>query len=53
MYYDLHEVYWWNDIMRDNIEFVTYFLNAQQVKVEHQRSGGMTQIISIPTWEWK
>ena len=27
--------------------------NCQQVKVEHQRPGGLTQDISIPTWKWE
>ena len=27
--------------------------NCQQVKVEHQKQGGMTQEIDIPTWKWE
>ena len=27
--------------------------NCQQVKVEHQKPGGMTQEIDIPTWKWE
>ena len=27
--------------------------NCQQVKVEHQKSGGMTQEIDIPTLKWE
>ena len=26
--------------------------NCQQVKVEHQKLGGITQEIVIPTWKW-
>ena len=29
------------------------FPNCQQVKVEHQKSGGMTQEIDIPTLKWE
>ena len=49
MYNDLREVYWWNGMKRDIADFVSKF---QQVKVEHQKPGGMTQEIDIPTWKW-
>ena len=52
MYRDLREVYWWNDIKRDIANFVSKCPNCQQVKVEHQKQGGMTQEIDIPTWKW-
>ena len=32
--------------------FVSKCPNCQQVKVEHQKPGGMTQDIDIPTWKW-
>ena len=35
---------------RDIADFVSKF---QQVKVEHQKPGGMTQEIDIPTWKWE
>ena len=36
--------------MKRNIaDFVAKCLNCQQVKVEHQKSGGLTQNIDIPT----
>ena len=37
---------------RDIADFVSKCLNFQQVKVEDQKSGGMTQDIDIPTWKW-
>ena len=49
MYRNLQEVYWWNGMKRDIADFVSKF---QQVKVEHQKPGGMTQEIDIPTWKW-
>ena len=52
MYRDLREVYWWNGMKRDIADFVSKFPNCQQVKVEHQKLGGMTQEIDIPTWKW-
>ena len=33
-------------------DFVSKCPNCQQVKVEHQKLGGMTQEIGIPTWKW-
>ena len=38
--------------MRDIEDIVSKFSNFQQVKVEHQKQGGMTQEIDIPTWKW-
>ena len=37
---------------RDIDDFVSKYPNCQQVKVEHQKPGGMTQEIDIPTWKW-
>ncbi|KAH0658050.1 hypothetical protein KY289_026798 [Solanum tuberosum] len=53
MYRDLREVYWWNGMKRDIADFVAKCPNCQQVKVEHQKPGGMTQEIDIPTWVTK
>ncbi|WMV24758.1 hypothetical protein MTR67_018143 [Solanum verrucosum] len=33
--------------------FVAKCPNFQQVKVEHQRLGGLPQNIRIPTWKWE
>ncbi|KAH0719580.1 hypothetical protein KY285_015611 [Solanum tuberosum] len=53
MYRDLREVYWWNGMKRDIADFVAKCPNCQQVKVEHQKPGSMTQEIDIPTWKWE
>ena len=53
MYHDIQETYWWNGMKRDIINFVGKSSNCQQVKEEHQRPGGFTQNIDIPTWKWK
>ena len=37
---------------RDIADFVSKFPNCKQVKVEHQKPGGMTQEIDISTWKW-
>ena len=41
----------WND--RDLGKIVSRCPNCQQVKAEHQGSGGLTQDIDIPTWKWE
>ncbi|WMV29962.1 hypothetical protein MTR67_023347 [Solanum verrucosum] len=48
MYHNLREVYWWSSIKKSIAEFVAKCPNCQQVKVEHQRPGGMAQIIELP-----
>ena len=52
MYNGMREVYWWNGMKRDMAEFVCKYPNCQQVKVEHQKPGRVTQVIDIPTWKW-
>ena len=37
---------------RDIADFVSKCPNFQQVKVEHQKVGGLTQEIYIPTLKW-
>ncbi|WMV49759.1 hypothetical protein MTR67_043144 [Solanum verrucosum] len=49
MYCDLWEIYWWNEMKKDIVEFVANCPNCQQVKVEHQKPGVLSQDISIPT----
>ncbi|WMV41847.1 hypothetical protein MTR67_035232 [Solanum verrucosum] len=53
MYHDVHEVYWSNQMKNDIAEFVAKCLNCQQVKVEHQKPGGLAQNICFPAWKWK
>ncbi|KAH0691243.1 hypothetical protein KY285_018431 [Solanum tuberosum] len=53
MYRDLREVYWWNDMKKGIAEFVAKCPNCQQVKVEHQRPGGLAQNIELPEWKWE
>ena len=45
MYCDLREVCWWEVMKKGIAEFVVKCPNYQQVKVEHQRPGGLAQSI--------
>ena len=53
MYHDLRVIFWWDSLKRDTEEFVAKCPNCQQVKVEHQKSGGLLQEIQVPTWKWE
>ncbi|KAH0734704.1 hypothetical protein KY285_010411 [Solanum tuberosum] len=53
MYRDLREVYWWNGMKKDIVDFIAKCPNCQQVKVEHKKPGGLLQDINIPTWKWE
>ncbi|WMV40704.1 hypothetical protein MTR67_034089 [Solanum verrucosum] len=53
MYCDLREVYWWNGMKKDIAEFVAKCPNCQQLKVEHQRPGGLAQNIELLEWKWE
>ena len=53
MYHDLNCLYWWDGMKKDIAEFVAQCPNCQQVKIEHQKPGGLLQDIEIPTWKWE
>jgi hypothetical protein len=52
MFKDLQRGYWWNGMKRDVARYVAKCLTCQQVKIEHQRPGGMMQLMEIPQWKW-
>jgi hypothetical protein len=51
MYRDLKEYYWWPNIKREIAEFVSNCKTYQEVKIEHQRSVGELQSLSILKWK--
>ena len=53
MYHDLRCLYWWDGMKKDIAEFVAQCPNCQQVKIKHQKPGGLLQEIEIPTWKWE
>ena len=53
MYRDLREVYWWNGMTKGIAEFFAKCKKCQQVKMEHQRPGGLAQNIKSPKWKWE
>ncbi|XP_070002585.1 uncharacterized protein [Nicotiana sylvestris] len=53
MYHDIKDVYWWNDMKKNIAGYVAQCPSCQQVKIEHQKPGGLMQTIEIPTWKWE
>jgi len=48
MYRDLKQHFWWHRMKREITRFQSKCLVCQQVKVEHQRTAGLLQPLSIP-----
>ena len=48
----MREVYWCEGMKKYISKFVAKFPNGQQVKVEHQRLGGLDQSIEYLEWKW-
>jgi hypothetical protein len=53
MYRDLKGTIWWNNMKREIAGYVARCLVCQQVKIEHQRLGGLLQPLPIPEWKWE
>ncbi|XP_070022346.1 uncharacterized protein [Nicotiana sylvestris] len=43
MYHDVKEKYWWDNMKKSIAKFVAQCPNCQQVKIEHQKPGGLLQ----------
>ncbi|XP_070034392.1 uncharacterized protein [Nicotiana tomentosiformis] len=53
MHHDIRVIYWWDRMKKDIEEFVSQCPNCQQVKIEHQKPGGLLQAIEISTCKWE
>ncbi|TYK18694.1 ty3-gypsy retrotransposon protein [Cucumis melo var. makuwa] len=53
MYQDLKRVYWWRNMKREVVEFVSKCLVCQQVKAPRQKPAGLLQPWSVPEWKWE
>ncbi|XP_073017937.1 uncharacterized protein [Primulina eburnea] len=51
MYKDLKKNFWWSGMKKDVAEYISRCQVCQQVKAEHQRSGGLLQPLEIPEWK--
>ena len=53
MYHDLKQIYWWDDMKKDNADYVAKCPNCQHVKAEHVKPGSRSHIIDITTYKWE
>ncbi|XP_069145595.1 uncharacterized protein [Solanum lycopersicum] len=53
IYCDLREFYWWEGMKKGIAEFVINCPNCQQVKVEHEMPGGLSQTIKLLERKWE
>nr|KYP59990.1 Retrotransposable element Tf2 [Cajanus cajan] len=52
MYQDLKKMFWWNGMKREIAEYVASCIVCQKAKVEHQKPGGLLQMMEVPEWKW-
>jgi len=52
MYRDVRRYYHWPGMKRSVAQWVAQCATCQQVKVEHQVSGGLLHSHLIPQWKW-
>nr|KYP36184.1 Transposon Ty3-G Gag-Pol polyprotein [Cajanus cajan] len=52
MYQDLKRMFWWNGMKKEIAEYVASCIVCQKVKVEHQKPGGLLQMMEVPKWKW-
>ncbi|CAN6483323.1 unnamed protein product [Victoria cruziana] len=53
MYREARRTFWWPRMNNDIAKFVARCLICQQVKVQHQRPGGLLSPLEIPEWKWE
>ncbi|XP_070055387.1 uncharacterized protein [Nicotiana tomentosiformis] len=49
MFHDVREIYWWDEMKKDIAMFVAQCPNCQEVKIKHQKLGGLLLAIEIST----
>jgi hypothetical protein len=52
MYMNLNGRFWWRNMKRDIVEYITLCDVCNRVKAEHQKPAGLLQPLSIPEWKW-
>ena len=52
MFHHLKTIYCQDGMKKDIAEYEAKCPNYLQVKVEHLKCGGLTQIIQVLTWKW-
>nr|KYP38285.1 Retrotransposable element Tf2 [Cajanus cajan] len=52
MYKEIKKSFWGPGMKRELAGFVATFLVCHKAKIEHQRPGGVLQLMEIPEWKW-
>lgn len=52
MYQNMNKFFWWPGMKKEVVEFVYAYLTCQKSNIEHQKSLGLMQQLSIPKWKW-
>lgn len=52
MYMDLKERFWWTNMKREIVEYITLCDVCSIVKAEHQLPTGLLQPLPTPEWKW-
>ena len=45
--------FFWENMMKEVVEYLAHYLECQQVKVEHQHPTRLLQTLPIPKWKWE
>ena len=53
MYHSIRDLYWWDGLKKDVVDYVAKCLTCQQVKAEHQKPSEKLQPLPIPEWKWE
>jgi hypothetical protein len=49
----VRQLYYFQKMKQDIVEYISKFLECQQVKVEHKHPTGLLQPFPIPEWKWE
>lgn len=52
MYQDLKRMFYWPRMKKEVSKFVYAYLTCQKLKIEHHKSLGLMQPLSVVEWKW-
>ena len=51
MYHDMKRIYWWPGMKKDVADYVSRCFTCQQIRIEHQKPGGLLLNPEIAVWK--
>ncbi|XP_038882317.1 uncharacterized protein LOC120073559 [Benincasa hispida] len=51
IYQDLKQYYWWSNMKRETVDYLSKCLVCQQVKAPRQKPGSLLQPLNVPKWK--